>query len=572
MGRNEADTGLAVSHEKVSTATKLGISAESFQRRVVVEGDDQLNHTIKKRHLQMIAIGGSIGSGLFVGSGGALSKGGPASLVLGFAIIGVLLFNVVYALGEMAVLFPVAGSFYTYSVRFIDPAWGFAMGWNYVFQWAIVLPLELTVAALTVGFWGTNVNVGVWITVFLVIIVALNVFGVLGYAEGEFWASILKLSAVVIFLVIATVLVSGGAPPNNMGRFCSTNPNITSCYREYWGTRNWVNPGPFRNGFQGFCSVFVTAAFAYSGTELVGLAASESKNPAKYLPGAVKQVFWRIILFYVLALFFIGLLVRSDDDRLLGSGGLIDVNSSPFVIVAVNAGLKGFDSFINVIILISVVSIGMSGVYGGSRCLTALADQGFAPKLFSYVDKAGRPLPATALILAFGLLAYVNIAAAGSVIFDWLLALSGLATLFTWGSICWAHIRFRKAWKLQGHTLDEIPFRAAWGVYGSWLGLIVIFFVLLAQFYVAISPIVLPGKPSLAPQERAQSFFKAYLALPVVLLFYVCGSLWKGSRIMRASDIDIDTGRRVVDWEVINKERQRIASMGFGKRLYHKLF
>lgn len=135
----------------------------------------------------------------------------------------------------------------------------------------------------------------------------------------------------------------------------------------------------------------------------------------------------------------------------------------------------------NVVILISVISISVSGVYGGSRTLTALAQEGYAPKIFSYVDKSGRPLFSVIAILAFGALAYIDLASTGPVVFSWLLALSGLAALFTWGSICLAHIRFRRAWAHQGHTLDEIPFKAVGGVYGSYLGLILIFLVLVAQ-------------------------------------------------------------------------------------------
>lgn len=135
----------------------------------------------------------------------------------------------------------------------------------------------------------------------------------------------------------------------------------------------------------------------------------------------------------------------------------------------------------NFIILISVISIGNSGVYGGSRTLTALAEQGYAPHFFTYIDRSGRPLWSTIAILAFGCLGYVNLASSGPVVFDWLLALSGLAALFTWGSICLAHIRFRAAWKLQGHTLDEIPFQAVFGVWGSWVGLLLILLVLIAQ-------------------------------------------------------------------------------------------
>jgi amino acid permease len=237
------------------------------------------------------------------------------------------------------------------------------------------------------------------------------------------------------------------------------------------------------------CSVFVTAAFAFSGTEVVGLAAAESENPAKALPGAIKQVFWRITLFYIVGLLFVGLLVSSTDERLLGANPFIDVAASPFVIAAKDAGLKGYDSFMNFIILVSVMSIGNSGVYAGSRTLTALAEQGYAPKIFRYIDKSGRPLWSTVAILVFGCLGYVTLSSSGTEVFDWLQALSGLAALFTWGSICFAHIRFRAAWKHQGHTLDEIPFKAVFGVYGSWVGLILIFLVLVAQVSSSPSPL-----------------------------------------------------------------------------------
>ena len=266
-------------------------------------------------------------------------------------------------------------------------------------------------------------------------------------------------------MIISLVFVLGGGPDNG-------------AYNEYWGARLWYDPGAFRNGFKGFCSVFVTAAFAFSGTELVGLAAAETKNPLKSLPGAIRQVFWRITLFYIVGLTFVGLLVRSDNPDLLGASG---ADASPFVIIGRDGGLRGFDSFMNVVILVSVISIGVSGVYGGSRTMTALAEQGYAPKVFTYMDRSGRPLVSVAFILIWGVLAYMNIATTGEVVFNWFVSLSGLAALFIWGSICLAHIRFRKAWAYHGHTVDEIPFKAAGGVYGSWLGLFIIIVVLIAQ-------------------------------------------------------------------------------------------
>lgn len=152
-----------------------------------------------------------------------------------------MIFNVVYALGELAILYPISGGFYTYSVRFIDPSWGFAMGWNYVFQWAIVLPLELTVAGLVVDYWDVNVRVSVWITVFLLAIIFVNVFGVLGYGEEEFWSSALKLVTIIIFILTSIVLACGGGPPSGI-------------YDNYVGGSLWQNPGAFANGFKGVCA------------------------------------------------------------------------------------------------------------------------------------------------------------------------------------------------------------------------------------------------------------------------------------------------------------------------------
>ncbi len=265
-------------------------------------------------------------------------------------------------------------------------------------------------------------------------------------------------------------------------------------------------------------------------------------------------------------MFFVGLLIPYNDPNLLNSDNpYADANTSPFVLVGKYAGLKGFDSFMNVVILISVLSIGVSAVYGGSRTLTALAQQGYAPKVFTYVDRSGRPLASVSIIILFGFLAYISLAASGSTVFDWLLSLSGLAALFTWGSICLAHIRFRAAWKHHGHTLDEIPFKAAGGVYGSWIGLIMNIIVLIAQFYVAVSPI---GKSL----NDAEGFFKTYLALPVVLVFWAGGWLWKRQGWLTLDKIDVDSHRRELPWDEIHAYRAELAAMPAWKRLFYTVF
>lgn len=511
-----------------------------------------LARRLKGRHLQMIAIGGSIGTGLFVGSGQALANGGPASLVLAYCIVGLMLYCTVHALGEMAVLFPVAGSFSAYSTRFLDPAWGFAMGWNYALQWLVVLPLEIVAATFTIEYWNHgSVNNNAWVAVFLVLIIAINLFGVKGYGEAEFVFSIIKITAVIGFIILGIIINIGGGPQGS-----------------YLGVKFWRDPGAFNNGFKGLCSVFVNAAFAFSGTELVGLAAAETANPRKSLPTAVKQVFWRITLFYIVSLVIVGVLVPYDDQRLLQTNNSADIVASPFVIAIKNAGIEGLPSVFNAVIMIAVLSVGNSSIYGSSRTLAALAEQHQAPKLFAYIDRQGRPLVSIAFASSLGLLAFL----AGAKrelqdqAFNWLLALSALSAIFTWLSICLAHIRFRQGWRVQGHSLDELAFRSQPGIIGSYIGLFLNCLVLVAQFYVSIAPI---DMDSLSTSGRLQRFFSVYLALPVTIAFYLPYKLWFRTPVVRSHNMDLVTGIRELNIQaLIEEEREEQRKWPKWKKVY----
>lgn len=379
------------------------------------------------------------------------------------------------ALAEMAVLYPVNGAFYTYVVRFVDPSWGFAMGWDYALSWLTILPFELTAASLTIQFWRTDINVGVWITVFLVVLAVIQVFGVRGYGEVEFVLSIIKILACCGFIILGIVINCGGTH--------KTATNLD--YQHYLGAKYWHDPGAFQNGFNGFCGVFVVAAFAFGGTELVGLAAAESANPRKSIPLATKQVFFRICFFYVVNLFVVGLIVRADDPRLLGSHGA-NTKASPFVFAIQDAGIKVLPSIFNAVITIAVISVANSCTFGSTRTMQALAERGMGPKFLAYVDKSGRPIWACVIQILFGLLAFIGEAENQGTVFTWLLSLSGLSYFFVWGSICLSHIRFRAAWKAQGHTLDQIPYKPTLGVAGSYVGFILCIICLMATFYNAL--------------------------------------------------------------------------------------
>ena len=229
----------------------------------------------------------------------------------------------------------------------------------------------------------------------------------------------------------------------------------------------------------------MTAAFAFGGTELTGLAAAEAANPRKSLPKATKQVFWRIFVFYIVGTFILGLIVPSDDPNLMGAS-TSNTKNSPFVRAIVLAGVPVLPSIFNAVITISVISVANSATFGSTRTIQALAEHNMAPKILAYVDKKGRPIPTILLQMAFALLAFINLAHVGEELFGWLLALSGLSNFFIWGSVCIAHIRFRLAWKAQGHTEDELPYKAPLGVIGSSIGAALNILCLIAQFYIAL--------------------------------------------------------------------------------------
>ncbi|CEI62392.1 unnamed protein product [Fusarium venenatum] len=491
-----------------------------------------LARELKNRHLQMIAFGGSIGTGLFVASGVALFRGGPASLLIAFVTMGTMQFFTMQALGELSVAFPTHHG---------------------GLQWGGILPLEIIAGAFTTNYWNPDASKSMFIILFFFLILGINLLGVKGYGEAEFIFSAVKITAVMGFILLGIIINIAGEPEGG-----------------YIGFSHWQNPGAFNNGFKGFASVLVTATFSFAGTEMVGLAAAETSNPKKSLPAAVKQVFWRISLFYILSILLIGLLVPYNEPRLLGAKYGSDAAASPFVIAIEMSGSDILPDIMNAVILISLISVGNTAVYASSRTIAALAEQSLAPKIFAYIDRTGRPLIAIICCGTVGLLAFVANSEIHNEIFNWLLAISGLSTLFTWASICVCHIRFRKAWQLSGYKLSQLAFKSQVGVWGSWVALFAYTTVLLLQFWVAISPIQPTDQAPFTTPERIKNFFLQILTVPVIIAFYFAHKIWVGTKIVRDKDIDIHTGRRYLQvWN--EEEEQARKAWPLWKRLYNHM-
>lgn len=258
-----------------------------------------------------------------------------------------------------------------------------------------------------------------------------------------------------------------------------------------------------------------------------------------------------------MSILIVGLIVRYDDVRLVGDSS--DPSTSPFIIAIQDAGLQGLDSVMNVVILVSVLSVANASFFASSRVLAALAEQGQAPKALRYIDRRGRPIVAVCLAALVGLLSYMGTGVATDTILDWLVSLSGLSSILSWASICLAHIRFRQAWKLKGHTLDELVYRSPVGATGSWLSLCGLGLILAAQVWVAIDPIDATHDVGV----RVEHFFSSLLTVPVVLLFYLGFKLTFKTKWVKIEQIDLDIGR----YKLKGRHRQKEGGSSFLERL-----
>lgn len=434
-------------------------------------------------------------------------------------------------MGEIATYIPIPGAFTSYAARLVDPSLGFAMGWIYWFSWASTFALELTATGLIIQFWDEDINIAIFIAVFWVVITLLNFLPVSFYGELEFWFASIKVLTVVGFMIFAICINAGAGG------------------RDYIGFRYWVNPGPFSPyegvspdstaKFVGFWAVLIKASFSYQGTELVGIAAGETENPRETVPSAIRKTCFRILFFFVLTIFFIGILIPYTNDKLLTDGN--DANSSPFVIAARLAGVQVLPDIINAVLLTVVLSAANSNVYSGSRILIGLAQEGFAPRWFKMTTKQGVPYFSVAFTAAFGLLGFMNVSNSGSTVFNWLLNIAGVAGIITWASLNGCHLAFMRALKARNISRELLPYKGPWQPWYAWYGLFFNVLITLTQ-----------GFTAWIPTFDVTDFFIAYISLILFVVLYLGHKIVYRTSFVRPLEADIDTGRTVVEnesWE-----------------------
>ncbi|KAH7922656.1 general APC amino acid permease [Leucogyrophana mollusca] len=508
--------------EKYPTKTYV---IDDENNRFDVASIDGVQRRMKQRHVQMIAIAGTLGTGLFLGSGQALSGAGPVGALIAYILIGSVAYSSLCSIGEMTSLAPISGTFPHFAARWVDPALGFALGWNYYYTNVMGVPVEVSGAQILITYWDKDPShAGIYIAVICVGVSAINIFGVQYFAEAEFFFSLIKITMITGLILLGVIL---DAEPGN-------GPNGGRLGFHYWhdpGVLNGAGLEPKHLGldrFLGIVSVLVQAAFSYQSMELVAVAASETKNPRRNIAKAVRRVFYRIFTFYILGIFITGLLIPYNDPALLHTSGT--AADSPYVLAMTRAGVKILPGIINAGIMTSAFSASNSFLFCSSRVLYGLALRGQAPRIFSRCTKKGLPLIAVLFSAAFSFLSLMSVSSGAETIFSWFVSLTTVGGFFGWGSINLTYLFFYRGLKAQGIDRKQLyywsslqPYLSIWGA--TWCALLILIngFEVFWHF-------------------TASKFLTSYINIPIFFTLFTFWKITKKTKVRKPLEMDFVTG------------------------------
>ncbi|KIJ16508.1 hypothetical protein PAXINDRAFT_176227 [Paxillus involutus ATCC 200175] len=464
------------------------------EKSIFVDPDEvlSLHQDLKARQVSMITLGGSLGTGLIIGSGTALVRGGPLGLWFGYSLMGFICYLVMVALGEMRAYLPHKKGFAGYATRYVDPAFGFALGYNYLFKYFVQTTNNVNAAGAVVQYWTLAVPIEVWMVIYIAFIFAINLLGIRVF--GEYWN-----------------------PPNGpLGYYL-----INQVHNKQLSQ------------FLGFWSTLTTALFSYIGTELIGVTVGETQNPRKNVPKAIKRMFFRIVVFYIGGTFVISLTVPSTNKTLfVANTSKAGAASSPFVVATTLVGIRVINHVINAVVLIFVLSASNSDLYIGSRTLYSLAVERKAPRIFAKVNRMGVSWPALILNTLVCFLTFLNASSSSCVAFGWFSNLIASFGAITWMCIVYTHIAFMRALKAQGIDRSTLPYKAPLQPFGSWFALWFTGLVLTFNGFSTFLPFA------------SSSFITSYIAIPIFIV------LWAGYKVLfrtstiRAAEVDLITNRK----------------------------
>ncbi|KIM68247.1 hypothetical protein SCLCIDRAFT_106282 [Scleroderma citrinum Foug A] len=507
------------------------------EHRFDVASIDHVQRRLKQRHIQM-CIAGTLGTGLFLGSGKALSGAGPVGALIAYALIGTVAYSSLCSVGEMTCHAPISGTFPHFAARWVDPALGFAVRFLSPPACRISIPVEITGAQILITYWDNNTHhVAIYTTVIACFVILINIFGVRWFGEAEFMFALIKLSMITGLILVGLIIDLGGAPNH-----------------ERLGFQYWKNPGVLAGAglepnhigldrFLGILSVLVQAAFSFQGMELVAIAASETENPRRNIAKAVRRVFYRICIFYILGVFVTGLIVPYNDPNLLHCDSTVltfflatgTAAQSPYVIAMTRASIKVLPGIINAGVITSAFSAANSYLFCSSRILYGLALRGQAPVVFSRCTSSGLPIVAVCFTGVFAFLSLMNVSAGAETVFTWLVNLSTVGGFFTWGSINLTYLFFYRGFKAQGidrkkrlHYWNPLqasipPGLAIWGV--TWCTIL----ILINGFKVFWT-------------FTASLFLTSYINVPAFIGLYIFWKVTRRTKFWKPEEMDFVTG------------------------------
>lgn len=499
------------------------------------QSHSRIHRNLKNRHIQLIGIGGTIGTALFVQIGTPLTKGGPASLFLAFALWSTFIMAINNCLSEMVSWIPISSPFIRYADHFVDPALGFAAGVNFfVFEVALV-PFEITAFNSVLKFWTDEIPLAAVVCFVIATYALLNMFAVKYYGESEFWLAIGKVILAVGLICFTFISMVGGNPRRDAYGF------------RYWKSSN-VAGAPFAayveegnlGRFLGFLACLISASFTMSGPDYVAMTAGEAKMPRTVLPLAFKSVFYRLTTFFVLGSLCIGIIVPYNDPDLVRaiSDARPGAGASPYTIAMNRLGVQILPHIINAFILSAVYSAGNSFVYCASRTLFGLALEGKMPRFLTYCTARGVPIYCVGLTLAISLLAFLQVSHNASVVLTWFVNLVTASQLLNYTTIAFTYIRFYTALKKQGILRDTLPHKSFWQPFSAYYA----FTGTLIMAFVGGYTVFLPGNWDIP------SFLFSYTMIGVCPVLFISWKIVHKTKWRNLEEVDFfEKERREVD-------------------------
>jgi amino acid transporter len=491
------------------------------------DNSDDLHRRLNNRQIQLIAIGGSIGTALFVSIGNGLIAGGPGSLFLAYTLYSLILGMVNNSIAEMTVYMPVAGGFVRLSGHWVDDALGFMVGWNFFLYEALLIPFEISALNLVMSYWSDKItDPGPTAAICIGCIIAyaaINVIAVRGFGEAEFWLSGGKVILIFILFFYTFITMVGGNPRGDA-----------------YGFRYWNSPGAFvgaapKARFEGFLAALWNASFAIVGPEYISMVAAEAKRPRIYIKTAFKTVYYRFFIFFFGSALAVGIVVASNDPKLASRAGAGNASASPYVVAMENLGITVLPDIVNALMLTSIFSAGNTYTYCATRSLYGLALEGRAPRFLRKCTANGVPIYCFAVVMLFPLLSFLQVGNGSAEVITWFVELITAGALIDFMVMNITFLFYYRACKAQGVDRKKMPYFGRFQPWCAIIALVVQFIVTLCYGYKAFAP------------WSVEKFFRNYTMQILAPILFFGWKIIKKTRMVKPHECDLVWDAPVID-------------------------